>query len=371
MGWFDGKPAAPKAAPELHCSFCGASQRQVAKLIAGPEVWICDRCIRLCVDILEEHTEKPVPKYALPSPPPSLAELRAVLGRRCVGQERAKRLLVAALAQHLARLQPEAVPLRPPVVLLVGPHGCGKTTLAQALLEATTLPGYLADVNRLSATGYVGLDVENVLYELVRRAENDRPLAEAGVLVLDGLHRIRVQAPPIGSPRDITGESVQRDLLRVLDGLSTEVAGAGQRHPQMSSEPFSCARVLPVLTATFEDLPADEPAVREELAARGMLRELLARIDVVLPLTALARDESRAVLTRPEGGLLPERLAALAAIGCAVEVGDGAVEAMLEMAEREPADGAWSLRRPLARLAEEAVARGGAWTVREEDVRGW
>jgi ATP-dependent Clp protease ATP-binding subunit ClpX len=370
MGWFDDKPAPPRAAPELHCSFCGESQRRVAKLIAGPKVYICDRCVKLCVDIVDGDA-KPVPKVGVPTPPPPLPDLRAALDRRCVGQERAKRLLVAALAQHLARLQPQAAPFRPPVVLLVGPHGCGKTTLARAVLEATSLPGYLADVSRLSATGYVGIDVENLLYELLRRADSDRAAAETGVLVLDGVHRLRLQAPPLGSARDITGESVQRDLLRVLDGLTTEVAGTGQRHPQMNAEPFSCARLLPVLTATFEDLPTDEPAIREELAARGMLREFLTRIDVVLPMPALTRQDLHEVLERPEAGLLSARLAALAAMGCPVELGEGVTDAILEVAGRSPADGAWALRRPLARLAEEAVARGGAWTVGAEEIRGW
>lgn len=361
MAWFQKATTTPQATPDLHCSFCGESQRRVDKLIAGPKVYICDRCVRLCVDILDGQA---APRADAPSP--DLATLRATLARRCVGQERARRALVAALAQHLARLQPDAPAVRPPVVLLAGPHGCGKTTLLRAAVEATPLPAYLADVNRLSATGYVGLDVENLLHELVRRAGGERARAEQGVLALDGLHRLLVRAPPPGAPRDITGESVQRELLRVLDGLDTEVAGAGPRHPAMPAEPFSCARVLAVLAGTFEGLPPSEDEAREDLAGRGLLRELLARVDVVVSMPALTAAELGTVLTREGDGLLPRRLAALASAGHPAAIGDGVVDSWIARAAASP-DGGWALHRALAGLAEQALA-GGAQAVTLDEV---
>ena len=375
MAWFgksyEQKPDPPQAAEELFCSFCRHSQRAVKKLIAGPEVWICDACVRLCMDIVEDKVPKDT-TAEIPSPPPSLDELRATLDLRCAGLDAAKRSLLAALSLHLARLQEGAPELRPPIIMLVGPRGSGKSHLARELVQLTRLPGHHADINRLSATGYVGLDVENLLWELVRQSHDDYRLGECGVLVLDGLHRVACAEPPPGSPRDIAGESVQRDILRVIEGMRTEVQGHSPRHPSRAAEPFWCHRLLVVLTATFDDLPQGDQAQREFLAERGLLRELLARVDRFVTLPTPSPSQLRAVLTTPERGLLPQRLAALEALGLKVQVDDHAIEAMLALAGASP-DGAWALHRPLARMAEAASELDHAepLVVDAETVRGW
>jgi ATP-dependent protease Clp ATPase subunit len=372
MAWFakhkDASPDRPQAVQELFCSFCGKSQRQVAKLIAGPEVWICDECIRLCMDIIEESAP-PRAQPKIPVPPPSPNELRQALDATCLGLDHPKQALVAALGLHLARLQPDAPTLRPPVILLVGPHGAGKSHLLRALRELSTLPAHHADINRLSATGYVGLDVENLLWELVRQSDNDYRLAECGVLALDGLHRVTSSEPPLGTRRDISGESVQRDLLRVVEGMRTDVQGYSPRHPQHRTEPFDCRRLLVVLSASFEGLPEGDAAQRAWLADQGLLRELLARVDHIVPVPAPGAPQLRAILTDPAQGLLPQRLTALEALGRRVQVEDEAVEAMLAWAAAEP-DGAWALHRPLARIGEEA-SEHEPLVVSAALVRGW
>lgn len=375
MAWFgksyEQKPDPPVAAPELFCSFCGKSQRHVSKLIAGPEVWICDGCVMLCRDIIEENLP-PDTKREIPSPPPAQDELRARFDAACVGLDAPKRALLDALSLHLARVQPDAPELRPPVLLLVGPHGSGKSALLSAFTKLTKLPGHLADTNRLSATGYVGLDIENLLWELVRQAACDRRLAETGVLALDGLHRIALAAPPPGSRRDVGGEAVQRELLRVMEGMQTEVTGATMRHPQQPAEPFWCHRLLVVLSASFDGLPQGDRAQRAFLAEQGLLRELIARIDHIVAVPAPDTDQLRAVLTDPTTGMLTRQLEALRTLGCELSVEDSAIDAMLAHATASP-DGAWALKHPLARLAAAVGApdHEGPLVVTTDDVRGW
>lgn len=379
MGWFGGKSetrsageSGPAYAPVLHCSFCGKSQQEVTKLIAGQAVYICDECVQICVDIIQDEVPEPEPEpeptVYRPDPPPTPAELRAHLDAGCVGQAQAKRALVTAMSLHLARLTDDSA-LRPPVVLLVGPRGAGKTTLCRALTQATPLPSYLGDVSRLSASGYVGLDVENLLFELTREVGEDWALAQEGLLLVDGLHRITLQTAPVGAPRDISGESVQRELVRVLEGATTEVSSERMRHPQVVARPFSCARLLVVLTATWEGLPQGERAQREALRADGLVGELLSRVDSIVEVGALDREELHQVLTRDQG-LLPVQLASLASLGREVHVEPDAVELMVEAAADHP-DGAWALRAPLARLAREAMDREGGWRVSADVVRSW
>jgi ATP-dependent Clp protease ATP-binding subunit ClpX len=373
MAWFakfkDGEGTPPQAATELFCSFCGQSQLHVKKLIAGPKVWICDACVRLCWDIIEENVPE-VTRAEVPTPPPPMADLRAGLDARCVGLEAPKQALLGALALHLARLQAGPGDIKPPVVLLVGPRGSGKSQLLRTLMGLTSLPGHHADINRLSATGYVGLDIENLLWELVRQADEDFRVGESGVLALDGLHRIAIATPPPGSARDISGESVQRDILRVLEGMKTEVQAHAPRHPNRAAEPFWCHKLLVVLSATFDGLPAGDAAQRDWLAEQGMLREILARVDHIVRLPAPDPDQLRAILVDESAGLLPARLADLGALELEVTVRDSGIEAMLEHAVASP-DGAWALHAPLARLAAAAANAEGALVVEGDTVRSW
>lgn len=351
MPWFTPPKQELKTTPVLQCSFCGLSQREVVKLIAGPKVYICDQCVKLCVDLVETGPEGEAawaearPRVPVPSPP--LDALLSSLEQRCVGQVGARTALARALSLHLARLQPDSPASRVPVVLLVGPHGTGKTTLLQALLEATSLPGYLADLSRVSATGYVGLDVENLLQGLVQGAGGDRNLAQCGILALDALHRVARQEPPLGTARDITGEGVQRDLLRVLEGQVTETWNGKARHPQAPSEPFSCARLLVVLAGTFSlppGLAQDGSDLRGFLADQGILPELLARVDLVVSLSPYTGPELQILLDRH---LLPPHQGAAALLGLPPFSPDEA-RALVARAG-DSGVGAWTLRQGLAR----------------------
>ncbi len=375
MAWFgksnEQKTQPPQTAPELFCSFCHNSQRVVEKLIAGPEVWICDKCVRICMDIVDDKVPTDTAAQ-IPSPPPAMADLRAAFDARCVGLDAQKQALLSALSLHLQRLQEGASDLRPPIVLLVGPRGSGKSTLLRAMTELTRLPGHHADINRLSATGYIGLDVENLLWELVRQSERDYRLAECGVLALDGLHRVTVSPPALGTRRDISGEAVQRDLLRTVEGMKTEVHGHSPRHPHQAAEPFWCHKLLVVMAASFDGLPDGEQAQRAWLADQGLLGEMLARVDWIVPVPAPDAEQLRAVLTDPGAGMLTSQLEALRALGRELRVEDDAIDAMVEHAAASP-DGAWALKHPLARLATAAgdPDHEGSLVVTADDVRGW
>jgi ATP-dependent Clp protease ATP-binding subunit ClpX len=333
------------SAPELKCSFCGKSRLEVKKLIAGPSVWICDECIGCCNDIIAEEVEA---EAGIPTCP-SLAELMAAFDQRVVAQAAAKRAIVAALRMHFARAHDETT-MRVPHVLLVGPRGSGKTALGRALAAATELPMYHADVSRLSESGYVGEDVEHFVGGVFARAPS-LEIAQVGVLFLDAMEKIKAEKPITPIARDISGEGVQRELHRVLDGLETELPrNMAKRHPQGETATFRCDRLFLVGAVTLEDLPANatDRVLRAKLRDRGLLDAIVARFDLVVQTHALSVDDLDRVLAS-ENGLIAEAQRLVQPLGGTLSVQPEA-RRILAQAAFESGDGAWGLHPPMAKL---------------------
>ena len=359
-------PPPPPPPANLRCSFCDKSQREVKKLIAGPSAHICDECVVTCTDVLAG--EAPPPKVEVPS----AGDLEAALDAHAVGQRAAKRAIVAALRGHLAgSAQPDS-DLRAPRLLLVGPSGSGKTTLGRAIAGATTLPSYHADVSRLSEGGYVGEDLENLLTTLIEQADHDTARAQRGVLVLDGLEKLEARRP-LGGSRDISGEGVQRELIRLLDGLGLRAPiQYANRHPQAETKPFACRTLFLAATARLDPVPprATERDLRAALAAIGILPEVLARFDRVVPLPLPDVGALLGIFDHPRGPLSEARRV-VEALGGSLRVTPTALRTIAEAAAAS-AEGPWLLGQVVARQLEEiltAPITTRAWEVDERRAR--
>ncbi len=347
--WSRGDETSTQSPSALSCSFCGKTQHEVTKLVAGPEVYICDECVAICAQVLREDPKPP----AFPEQLTADALLRRV-GGGVVGHTGPLRQLAAALALHAhGGLEGS----RGPTVLLVGPGGCGKTTLVRALAEAAEgLPYHIAAAHRITATGYIGEDIESLLFEVYEHARRDLALARRGLMVLEDLHHAVVRPPAPGTVgNDVTGAGVQRALLRVLDGQRCRITERSPAHPQMQGWPMETAALQVVLTARLDPLPAGAQAIREALLEVGIAPELLSRIHTIVPLSPLARDELATVLT---AHLWPRAAERLAGLGLQVALAEGVADAVAERA-LGAGDGAWHLTQTVAAWEQRAAAAGG------------
>ncbi len=320
---------------QLLCSFCGKSQRQVKKLIAGPGVYICDECIDLCNEIIDEELTAPVSLDLDNLPRPK--DIYAVLNDYVVSQEEAKRTLSVAVYNHYKRVrmgqvEEGEVELQKSNILLLGPTGCGKTLLAQTLARILNVPFAIADATALTEAGYVGEDVENILLKLIQAADFDIKKAETGIIYIDEVDKIARKADNPSITRDVSGEGVQQALLKILEGTVASVPPqGGRKHPHQEFLSIDTTNILFICGGAFAGLDriverrigansvgfganvrskhSSEGAellsavMPEDLVNFGLIPEFIGRLPVVSAVHQLRRDDLVQILTEPKNAL--------------------------------------------------------------------
>jgi ATP-dependent Clp protease ATP-binding subunit ClpX len=323
---------------QLLCSFCGKSQRQVKKLIAGPGVYICDECIDLCNEIIDEELTAP-PTFDIENLPKP-REIYDVLNEYVVGQEQAKRSLSVAVYNHYKRVQmmqsdENDIELQKSNILLLGPTGCGKTLLAQTLAKILNVPFAIADATALTEAGYVGEDVENILLKLIQAADYDVKKAETGIIYIDEVDKIARKADNPSITRDVSGEGVQQALLKILEGTTASVPPqGGRKHPHQEFLSIDTTNVLFICGGAFANLDRVierrighqgvgfgaaiqskeqrdtgeifEHCLPEDLIQYGLIPEFIGRLPVMSAIHQLSRDELMQILTEPRNALVKQ-----------------------------------------------------------------